>query len=84
MKWFLVALMATIYMDGSRNTYVWTTPHFESVEQCQQYAQENANMLRYQLFDVFPSESLESIWCFNEDMLQKFLDMSTAQPKIGT
>jgi len=77
MKWFIVVLMAGIFEDGSRDTYVYFKPQFESFEHCQTYVTEWYPAIHSQMTLEFQGNDIETVYCFRQDKLKDFLEINT-------
>ena len=42
MKWFILVLMMGTFSDGSKDTFLYFEPEFDTVEQCQEYVYRQA------------------------------------------
>ena len=74
MIYVLVAVMSLVQEDGFKNTYVWTTPRFNSLEQCQIYGHEytaelppHAGCVSRDIVDspTLPTDKLEEFYSNN-------------------
>lgn len=80
MIFVLIAVMSLVQENGFKNTYVWTTPRFTSLEQCQAYAHEYTGDLLSHMQDVFPGDIVNSLYCLPADKLEEFYSSSYEKP----
>jgi len=80
MIYVLVAVMSLVQEDGFKNTYVWTTPRFNSLEQCQIYGHEYTAELLSHMQDVFPGDIVDSLHCLPADKLEEFYSNNFKKP----
>ena len=84
----VVYLVATMSPDATGNgaLYVWTTPTFNSIEQCQQFANADpmTNVYRH-LYEQFGSQQYPTgVWCVEEEALKKYMDSVNVPKKTGS
>jgi len=72
MKWFIIILMMSTYADGSKDSFWFKKPHFNSVEECQLYVTYNANNIKMQMRGEFGPQPIETVYCVREDHLDDF------------
>ncbi|MBL97890.1 MAG: hypothetical protein CMF52_08745 [Legionellales bacterium] len=84
MIFVLIAVMSLIQENGYKNTYVWTTPRFTSIEQCQAYAHEYTDNLLAHMQDVFPGDIVNSLYCLPADKLEEFYSSSYEKTEEAT
>ena len=75
MKWLVLVLMLGTYGDGSKDTFLYFKPTFETVEQCQEYVYRNAQVIRRDMTIKYQGRSIDTVYCIREDKLPKVLDM---------
>ena len=84
----VVYLVATMSPDATGNgaLYVWTNPTFNSVEECQAFANAdpmtNVYMHLYEQFGstVYPT----GVWCVEEPALNQYMESYVAPEKTGS
>jgi len=81
MKWFMVVLMMGTFANGDRNTYIYFKPELDSFEHCQAYVTENAPTIRAQMLLEFNGDTIDTIYCFREDKLKRFLEVNSKAGK---
>ena len=72
MKWFIIVLMMGAYADGSKDSFWFENPQFDSVEECQLYVTYNAGNIKMSMAGEFGPQPIESVWCVQEDQLSTF------------
>lgn len=73
MKWFILVLMIGTHSDGSRDTFVYLEPEFNSVEQCQRYVYHQAPEIRNHMMIEYEGKSIETVYCVRENKLKEIL-----------
>lgn len=74
MKWFIVVLMLGTYSDGGKDTYLYTNPNFDTVDQCKDYVYFSADEIRRHMMIEFMGNQIDMIYCVREDKLQKIIE----------
>lgn len=75
MKWFIIVLMLGTYSDGSKDTFLYFQPEFESVEDCKEYVYDYASEIRKQMMIEFQGKSIEMVYCVREDRIKDVLQV---------
>jgi hypothetical protein len=75
MKWFILVFMLGMNPDGTKDTFLYFQPEFDTVEQCQQYVYQNSTELRNQMLIEFQGRSIEQVYCIREDKINKVLQI---------
>jgi len=75
MKWFILVFMLGMNADGTKDTFLYFQPEFDTVEQCQQYVYQNSAELRKQMIVEFNGRSIEQVFCIREDKINKVLQI---------
>ena len=73
MKWFILVLMLGTYSDGSKDTFLYFEPEFDTVEQCQEYVYRQAPEIKRHMIMEYQGKSIEMVYCVREDRLKKVL-----------
>jgi hypothetical protein len=77
MKWFLVALMTMLHGPGEeRDIFIFTTPSFDTSEECIRYVQTETFLIFSKLKQEFPNDPLANLVCVKEDKLKEFFKKS--------
>jgi hypothetical protein len=69
MKWLILVVMMGMYDDGSQDTYLFFDPHFETLEQCQEYVYNESASIRSRMMFEYQGKSIERVFCIREDKL---------------
>ena len=75
MKWFILVLMMGTFSDGSKDTFLYFKPEFDTVEQCQEYVYQTAPEIKKQMMIEFMGKSIETVFCIREDNIEKVLQI---------
>ena len=75
--WFIVAMMAGEYSDGSKDIYILNEPvkpgYFLSRKDCRNYIKDNPIRILKVLGDYYGNDrNLEKIFCFSEETIKNF------------
>ena len=81
MKWFIVALMATIQPDMSRDVFVFYKPTFDDVKECVAHVQKYPQPLMWKLAQEFPNDKLDRILCVPEENVREIIQQSIPKDK---
>jgi len=81
MKWFIVVLMLGINTDGTRDTFVYTQPTFDSVDACQEHVYIHSTEMGQAMMQQFQGRLIENVYCIQKDKLDILLDI---QAPAGT
>ena len=81
MKWFIVALMATIQPDMSRDVFVFYKPTFDTVEECGSHVQKFPKPLMWRLAQEFPNDKLDRRLCVPEEIVREIIQQSIPKDK---
>lgn len=77
MKWFLLAIMSITYNGGKEiDTFIWSNPTFESVQECIEYVKNNNTPIYMTLKRQFPNDQLDKLFCISENDLKKFIELN--------
>lgn len=75
MKWFIVVLMLGVNTDGTRDTFVYTQPNFDTVDACQEYVYINSTQLGRSMIEEFQGKQIERVFCIQKDKLERLLEL---------
>ena len=73
MKWMIVAVMAFVYPNGSKDYYIWPEPSFDSIEQCMAFGRLAKPELIAKLNLEYPNKEIEMISCVDLDIVNDIL-----------
>jgi len=73
MKWFILVLMLGTFSDGSKDTFLFFEPEFDTVEQCQEYVYRQAPEIKRQMMIEYQGKPIDMVYCVREDKLKKVL-----------
>jgi hypothetical protein len=73
MKWFILVLMMGTFSDGSKDTFLYFEPEFDTVEQCQEYVYRQAPEIKRHMMIEYQGKSIDMVYCVREDRLKKVL-----------
>jgi len=73
MKWFILVLMMGTFSDGSKDTFLFFKPEFDTVEQCQEYVYRQASEIKRQMMIEYQGKPIDMVYCVREDKLKKVL-----------
>jgi hypothetical protein len=73
MKWFILVLMMGTFSDGSKDTFLYFEPEFDTVEQCQEYVYRQAPEIKRHMMIEYQGKSIDIVYCVREDRLKKVL-----------
>ena len=73
MKWFILVVMMGTFSDGSKDTFLYFQPEFDTVEQCQEYVYQTAPQIKQQMMIEFMGKSIETVFCIRQDRIQDVL-----------
>lgn len=73
MKWFILVVMMGTFSDGSKDTFLYFKPEFDTVEQCQEYVYQTAPEIKKQMMIEFMGKPIETVFCIREDKIEKVL-----------
>ena len=79
MKWMIVAVMAFVYPNGSKDYYIWPEPTFDSMEECMYFGKLAKPELIAKLNLVYPNKEIEMISCVDLDVVNDILDQNILQ-----
>ena len=60
--------------DGAKDTYLYFTPEFETVEDCKNYVYFNAGSIKNHMQMEFDGNVPEMIYCMTEKKVKEFID----------
>jgi len=75
MKWFVLVLMMGTFSDGSKDTFLYLEPEFDTVEQCQEYVYRQAPEIKKHMMIEYQGKPIEMVYCVREDKLEKVLQV---------
>jgi hypothetical protein len=61
--------MMGTFSDGSKDTFLYFQPEFETVEKCQQYVMTYAGQIKNQMFLEFAGKPIEQVFCIRQDRI---------------
>jgi hypothetical protein len=61
------------YSDGSKDTFLFFEPEFNTVEQCQEYVYRQSPAIKRQMMIEYQGKSIEMVYCVREDKLKNIL-----------
>ena len=73
MKWFILVLMMGTFSDGSKDTFLFFEPEFDTVEQCKEYVYRQAPAIKRQMMIEYQGKPIDTVFCVREDKLKKVL-----------
>jgi len=73
MKWFIIVLMLGTFPDGSKDTFLYFQPEFETVDECKDYVYHYSSEIRNQMMIEFQGKSIEMVYCVREDRIKDVL-----------
>jgi hypothetical protein len=73
MKWLILVLMIGTYPDGSKDTFLYFEPEFDTVEQCQTYVYQTAPEIKQQMMIQFQGKGIDTVFCVRQDRLPAIL-----------
>ena len=73
MKWFILVLMMGTYSDGSKDTFLFFEPEFNTVEQCQEYVYRQSPAIKRQMMIEYQGKPIEMVYCVREDKIKNIL-----------
>jgi hypothetical protein len=74
MNWFLVAIMSLVYQGGEKDMFIWSTPTFETLEECTTFVQTRPADIYLTLKNEFPNDSLDRLLCVERERLKRFIE----------
>jgi len=75
MKWFILVLMMGTFSDGSKDTFLFFEPEFDTVEQCQEYVYRQAPEIKRQMMIEYQGKPIDMVYCVREDKLEKLIKL---------
>jgi len=72
--WLVYVIMLGMYSDSTQDTYLYTNPTHNSLEECQAWVYNNANVLRMDMAVEFNGKPIEKIFCVEQESFKKFLE----------
>ena len=73
MKWFILVLMMGTFSDGSKDTFLFFEPEFDTVEQCQEYVYRQAPEIKRQMMIEYQGKPIDTVYCVRENKLKEIL-----------
>ena len=74
MKWFILVLMMGTFSDGSKDTFLYFEPEFDTVEQCQEYVYRQAPEIKRHMMIEYQGKPIDTVFCVREDKLKKLIE----------
>ena len=74
MKWVILVFMLSTHADGSKDTFLYFEPQFDTVKQCQQYVYENSMGIRNHMTAEYNSP-IETVYCIQQNKIPQILDL---------
>ena len=74
MKWFILVLMMGTFSDGSKDTFLYFEPEFDTVEQCQEYVYRQAPEIKRHMMIEYQGKPIDTVFCVREDKLEKLIE----------
>ena len=71
LKILVVVLMAGVMENGGRDLYVFTTPTFENIESCNQWASTNPEQVIWTVAQSYGQRPIEMVYCVDEEQVKK-------------
>lgn len=71
MKWLIVILMMNVYSDGSRDTYVYTNPKYDTLNACIEAVHRDALALEAHMRLEYGSQPIHTIYCMRENLIER-------------
>jgi hypothetical protein len=75
MKWFILVLMMGTFSDGSKDTFLFFEPEFDTVEQCQEYVYRQAPEIKRQMMIEYQGKPIDTVYCVREDKLENLIKL---------
>ena len=75
MKWFIVVLMLGVNTDGTRDTFVYTQPKFDTADACQEYVYINSGQMGRAMMQEFQGKQIENVYCIQKDKLERLFEL---------
>ena len=75
MKWFILVLMMGTFSDGSKDTFLFLEPEFDTVEQCQEYVYRQAPEIKRQMMIEYQGKPIDMVYCVREDKLENLIKL---------
>ena len=75
MKWFILVLMMGTFSDGSKDTFLFFEPEFDTVEQCQEYVYRQASEIKRQMMIEYQGKPIDMVYCVREDKLENLIKL---------
>ena len=76
-SWFIVAIMAGIYSDGTKDVFIFQQPkdhgHFHSAKECTEFVRKNPVAIIGKLVQQYEDRPLERVLCVPEKNVEKFV-----------
>ena len=68
------------FEDGTRDTFLYMEPEFDTVEQCQKYVYRQAPEIKRHMMIEFQGKPIDTVYCMRQDKLKKLLEASDGTP----
>ena len=76
--WFIVAVMSGVYIDGTKDIFIFNNPlehgHFHSSTMCQKFIGDHPFKLVKALINEYGNRPPEQIMCVPEDTVKLFME----------
>ena len=75
MTWFVFVIMVGMFPDGTHDTYLYTNPTHETLEECQAHVRTYSTDIRKDMFIKFKGKMINKVYCVEEENLKKFFKL---------
>jgi hypothetical protein len=76
--WFIVAIMAGIYSDGTKDVFIFQEPkehgHFHSSVECREFVRDNPIPIIKALANQYGRRPIQKVLCVPEENVLKFVE----------
>lgn len=72
MTWYIFVVMAGMFADGTQDTYLYTNPTFETLDECQAEVAIHSDDIIKDMLIQFNGKRIKKVYCIEEDKLKKF------------
>ena len=76
MKWLIVVFMLGAHSDGTKDTFLYMQPEFETLDACRNYVYIQAPIIKQQMMIEYQGNGIETIYCIQKDKIEKYLDIT--------
>jgi len=81
MTWFVYVVMVGMFADGTNDTFLYTKPTHETLEQCQAHVRANGIKIRQDMYNQFNGKMIDNVYCIDEEKLKKFFEAMDEEEK---